>query len=74
MLKSFIIAMLMLLAGPALHAQSFDYGFKHLTTDNGLSHDYIHSITRDEQGFLWIGTMNGLNRYDGIQFRNFISK
>lgn len=67
--------MLMLLAGHTLFAQSsFDYGFKHLTTDNGLSHDYIHSITRDAQGFLWIGTMNGLNRFDGIQFRNFSNK
>jgi ligand-binding sensor domain-containing protein/signal transduction histidine kinase len=65
----------MLLAGCGpLSAQSFDYGFKHLTTDNGLSHDNIHSITRDHQGFLWFGTMNGLNRFDGMQFRNFSNK
>src|SRR5688500_8732021 len=52
-------------------AQSFDYGFKHLTTDNGLSHDLVHSIVKDKQGFMWFGTLNGLNRFDGFQFRIF---
>jgi len=74
MLQKPVITVLMLLASYTLPAQSFDYGFKHLTTDNGLSHDYTHSITRDKQGFIWFGTMNGLNRFDGIQFRTFTSK
>jgi ligand-binding sensor domain-containing protein/two-component sensor histidine kinase len=52
-------------------AQSFDYGFKHLTTDNGLSHDLIQSIVKDKQGFMWFGTLNGLNRFDGFQFKVF---
>lgn len=70
--KKFVTAIFIFLAGCGLlSAQSFDYGFKHLTTDNGLSHDNIHSITRDKQGFLWFGTMNGLNRFDGLQFRTF---
>ena len=51
--------------------QSFDYGFKHLTTDNGLSHDFIHAIVKDKQGFLWFGTLNGLNRFDGFKFKVF---
>ncbi|HEY0679544.1 MAG TPA: two-component regulator propeller domain-containing protein [Chitinophagaceae bacterium] len=73
--KNFIIAVLMQLAGCGLlSAQSFDFGFKHLTTDNGLSHDKIQSIMRDNQGFLWFGTMNGLNRFDGMQFRVFTNK
>jgi signal transduction histidine kinase/ligand-binding sensor domain-containing protein len=54
-----------------IRAQSFDYGFKHLTTDNGLSHDLIHSIVKDKQGFMWFGTLNGLNRFDGFQFKVF---
>lgn len=70
--KNFLIAALAFFAGCTLAgAQSFDYGFRHLTTDNGLSHDNIHSITRDKQGFLWFGTMNGLNRFDGRHFRTF---
>jgi signal transduction histidine kinase/ligand-binding sensor domain-containing protein len=51
--------------------QSFDYGFKHLTTDNGLSHDLIQAIAKDKQGFMWFGTLNGLNRFDGFQFKVF---
>ncbi len=51
--------------------QSFDYGFQHLTTDHGLSHDLVHSIVKDKQGFMWFGTLNGLNRFDGFQFKTF---
>lgn len=57
-----------------LAAQSFDYGFKHITTDNGLTHDNTYAITKDKQGFMWFGTMNGLNRYDGFQVRAFTNQ
>ena len=36
-----------------------------ISTDNGLSHTTVHSIYRDEFGFVWVGTTDGLNRYDG---------
>lgn len=45
--------------------------FKRFNTDNGLSHDEIHSIAKDAEGFLWVGTSNGLNRFDGRQFKTF---
>lgn len=73
-LKNLLIAVLMLAAACPLSAQSFDYGFKHLTTDQGLSHDNIHCITKDKQGFMWFGTMNGLNRFDGVHFRNYTNR
>jgi len=73
-LHKLLIAVLMLTAASRLTAQSFDYGFKHLTTDQGLSHDNIHCIIKDKQGFMWFGTMNGLNRFDGLQFRNFTKR
>lgn len=63
--------MLLLAGAGQLGAQSFDFGFKHLTTDNGLTHDNVFDITKDKRGFLWFATMNGLNRYDGMQFRQF---
>lgn len=42
--------------------------YDHFTTDNGLSNNYISSIVQDQYGFIWIGTNNGLNRFDGYNF------
>lgn len=39
--------------------------FDHITTLNGLSGDHVNCLFRDHSGFLWIGTQNGLNEYDG---------
>ncbi|WP_316829601.1 two-component regulator propeller domain-containing protein [Pedobacter aquatilis] len=39
--------------------------FKHLTQENGLSDPSIRALYEDKDGFLWIGTENGLNRFDG---------
>ncbi|MCB0125490.1 MAG: hypothetical protein KDE58_24720, partial [Caldilineaceae bacterium] len=39
--------------------------FTHLTVDNGLTNNDITALLQDRQGFLWIGTRDGLNRYDG---------
>ncbi|GAB3641024.1 two-component regulator propeller domain-containing protein [Spirosoma arcticum] len=52
-------------------AQSAGYAFKRLTTTKGLSNNQVNCITRDSRGFLWVGTMSGLNRYDGYSFRVF---
>jgi ligand-binding sensor domain-containing protein len=43
------------------------------TTQNGLSNNTITSLKKDEAGFLWIGTHEGLNRYDGTEFINVLS-
>ena len=45
--------------------------FRHLPTDNGLLGNQVRSLLRDRQGFLWIGTAFGLNRYDGARFRTY---
>lgn len=52
-------------------AQRFNFAFEQFTTDNGLSHENVISITKDKDGFLWLGTANGLNRFDGISFKVF---
>lgn len=45
--------------------------FTHLGTGSGLSYDCVHAIIQDSQGFIWLGTSDGLNRYDGMRFRTF---
>ncbi len=45
--------------------------FDHLTTNNGLSQNSGHVILQDSQGFMWIGTNSGLNRYNGYEFTVF---
>jgi ligand-binding sensor domain-containing protein len=54
-------------------AQDFHNSFRHLTIDNGLSHNTVYSILQDKHGFLWSGTRYGLNRYDGFEFRVFLA-
>ena len=45
--------------------------FSHLSTNNGLSQSNVTCILQDRAGFLWFGTQNGLNRWDGYQFTIF---
>ncbi|HJU74712.1 MAG TPA: two-component regulator propeller domain-containing protein, partial [Gemmatimonadaceae bacterium] len=42
--------------------------FRHLTIADGLSQNAVSAIMQDRRGFMWFGTKDGLNRYDGYQF------
>ncbi|MFO7842844.1 MAG: two-component regulator propeller domain-containing protein [Bacteroidales bacterium] len=44
------------------------YQFKEYNIEEGLSHPFVYSISEDKNGFLWIGTGEGLCRYDGFDF------
>jgi ligand-binding sensor domain-containing protein/signal transduction histidine kinase len=48
-----------------------DIRFTHLSTDQGLSESRVDHMLQDRQGFIWIGTLNGLNRYDGYRFKTY---
>ncbi len=45
--------------------------FKKINQTNGLSNDRVSSIVKEKNGFVWIGTVNGLNRYDGNKIKTY---
>jgi ligand-binding sensor domain-containing protein/signal transduction histidine kinase len=52
-------------------AQDRNLKFEHLTTKDGLSQSTITCILQDSKGFMWFGTQDGLNKYDGYNFTIF---
>ncbi|MGD2089168.1 MAG: two-component regulator propeller domain-containing protein [Candidatus Aminicenantes bacterium] len=48
-------------------AEEYSFKFKHLTVREGISHNRVNCILQDRKGFMWFGTQEGLNRYDGYQ-------
>ena len=45
---------------------------EHLTTKDGLVSNMVHTMLQDSDGFMWFGTEDGLCRYDGYSFLNFL--
>ena len=62
---AFIIYMVMLYATPAY---SINFFFSHLGVEDGLSQVSVLDIFQDSDGYIWFGTRNGANRYDGYEF------
>ena len=60
---------ILLITSMVLNSQSFN--IKTYTTKEGLSHNNARAIVRDSTGFIWIGTWDGLSRFDGHEFKNY---
>lgn len=71
-MKRLILLFLMLLfAGSGINANSSYAYFKRITTTNGLSNGWVRCIYQDDYDFIWVGTSDGLNRYDGVTFKTY---
>lgn len=62
------ISLLIITLHTSIYSQISSYSFKHLTNEDGLSSSNVNCLLRDSYGYLWIGTENGLNKYDGYTF------
>lgn len=67
--KAYISIILSLFLSSSLFAQA--YQFKKYSVDNGISQPYIYTINQGKSGYLWLGTGEGLCKFDGISFSSF---
>lgn len=59
------------LCGQGLQAQSVQYRFSRVDINQGLSNNQVKCFLKDRKGFVWVGTISGLNRYDGYDVKTF---
>jgi signal transduction histidine kinase/ligand-binding sensor domain-containing protein len=55
------------------YSNNLSLRFSHLTAEDGLSNNTVHCVFQDSNGFLWFGTDDGLNMFDGYDFKIFFN-
>ncbi len=68
MRRLLLFVIIFLLYSNTLIFASANIRFQHITVDDGLSQSSVTCILQDHNGFLWFGTQNGLDRYNGYEF------
>ncbi len=72
MIRKLPILILLLLIITTVSAQRYkQFSFTHYGTSAGLASNEVVSVVQDKSGYIWIGTTNGLQRFDGIRFLTF---
>ena len=54
-----------------LITQNTNVKFNQVAVEDGLSQNFVNCIMQDSRGFLWFGTQDGLNLYDGYNYKDF---
>ena len=68
-MKKIVLAIIAGIIPLVLPAASTDFGFRHFSVEDGLSSNSVRAIMQDKYGFMWLGTDDGLNRYDGTTIK-----
>ena len=63
------LGLVLLFLTVSLSSEKRSFRFEHISVEHGLSQCAIECITQDASGFIWIGTQDGLNKYDGYNFK-----
>lgn len=68
-----IVSIILLLSCWGFPAVSQELGREivRFTTEQGLSQGFVTCLAQDRTGYIWVGTMNGLNRFDGYSFKSY---
>ncbi len=72
----YFLSLIWLIVGFCVKAQNISplySNFQHYTTEDGLPQNYVSYLAQDHDGFIWVGTLNGLARFDGKHFLQFNS-
>ena len=69
--KAFVLFVTVMLMATSAAAENADYLVDVWTSDKGLPDSSVTTIAQTPEGYLWIGTYNGLTRFDGVRFVTF---
>ncbi|UOB17806.1 hybrid sensor histidine kinase/response regulator [Abyssalbus ytuae] len=74
MLRIVYLSALFFLFSKSIFSQNVNYRFKNISTNNGLSQSSVIAIHQDKIGQMWVGTRDGLNKYDGEKISVYRNK
>ncbi len=66
-----ILAVLALSSSIGMRAQHLQASLSHYSTENGMPSNTVASLASDDYGYIWMGTWNGVARFDGYNFYNY---
>ena len=69
MKHNFLTTFLLLIC--TLNVVASRFSFQHLNTSNGLPNQQVEAIVQDAEGYIWIGTRNGLAKFDGYNVQTY---
>src|SRR5690349_21703070 len=71
MVKFIRLSLLLVFLPLFTNAQLLNLEFESYNTSKGMSQNLVYAIVQDKNGYLWFGTDDGLNRFDGYEFKVF---